>query len=101
MKQWPCNFDCRYCEVNRALPGREEKLDTEVRPAPKDRTCPRSAGCQQGPKEMPSYSSLHLLFLRSQSHSARNGPSSTPLDGKRSLRFGQSTPRLAAQVKLC
>ncbi len=25
-----CNFDCGYCEVNRELPGREEKLDTEV-----------------------------------------------------------------------
>ena len=25
-----CNFDCIYCEVNRALPGREARLDVKV-----------------------------------------------------------------------
>src|SRR5687768_17582629 len=25
-----CNFDCRYCEVNRGLPAREEGLDADV-----------------------------------------------------------------------
>lgn len=33
-----CNFDCVYCEVNRALPAAESYLDTEVMAGELDRT---------------------------------------------------------------
>lgn len=33
-----CNFDCIYCEVNRAVPGAETYLDTEIMGVELDRT---------------------------------------------------------------
>src|SRR5258708_32442252 len=48
-----CNFDCVYCEVNRATPGREPRLDVEVMSEELEQTL---ALVQDGQlRERPSY----------------------------------------------
>src|SRR6266516_311514 len=59
-----CNFDCAYCEVNRAEPARETHLDVSVMVAELERTL--ELVCSGRLREHPYYRNLpdELLKLR-------------------------------------
>jgi wyosine [tRNA(Phe)-imidazoG37] synthetase (radical SAM superfamily) len=65
-----CNFDCVYCEVNRAVPGRQTVLDTEAMAAELLETL---TDVQSGRvRERPVYSALPAPLLKLQ-HVALSG----------------------------
>jgi len=77
-----CNFDCVYCEVNRATPGREPRLDVDVMSAELEQTL---ALVQDGKlRERSNYFTLpdELLQLRHVALSGDGEPTLCPNFGE-------------------
>ena len=73
-----CNFDCAYCEVNRAEPSREPKLDVSVMVAELERTLNLALSGRL--RERPCYQNLsdELLQLRHVTLSGDGEPTLSP-----------------------